>query len=297
MEGNVAEIRRDNLVFNYVEHDDYFALTLRIRIVRNGIQMSLNLLLCQACESTLGSNYLSDLNLVPTKVTAQNRSQARDCSSNHLIRTGFLQISLFQKVHGLLFLWARSSPEKGQKVSRTVHLVNNRSFDIVHPDKAGNHRQRSKGSHLRFDLRQIRHARGNSFHRARVAIVVCPFSGFLAGPLHKGLAISHGACHADANSGCNLKQMSDTVRLHESIWNFLLRYNSGGIFAADRHDGKTRVGCFKAVFHLVQTPLRGKDGNVVIIIAVKKTLGEKTQQKAPRHTRRKVKSNQTKPTM
>lgn len=26
MEGNVAEIRRDNLVFNYVEYDDYFAL-------------------------------------------------------------------------------------------------------------------------------------------------------------------------------------------------------------------------------------------------------------------------------
>jgi hypothetical protein len=47
-----------------------------------------------------------------------------------------------------------------------------------------------------------------------------------------------------------------------------LRNHAGRVLAPDSHYGKTRVGSLETIFHLVKTPLRRKDGNVVIIVAV-----------------------------
>jgi hypothetical protein len=153
-------------------------------------------------------------------------------------------------------------------VSCAVHFEDNRTFLIVDTDKYRNDGQRAHTRCLCIDLGQIRHALGQDRHRTRESVIKRPLASFVTSSLNEAFAVCHCSSHADAHFLGELKQVRDRVRVHESIGDFLLRHDSGGVFSSHSDYREARISGLEAVLHLVETALRGKDGNVVIIVAV-----------------------------
>ena len=95
-----------------------------------------------------------------------------------------------------------------------------------------------------------------------------PFAGLVPGALDQTFAIGHGTRHTTANFVVEGEQMCDRIGIHESIQNFFLGHDAHRILSSDCHHRQSTLCRFETIFHLIQTSLRRKDGNVMIIIAV-----------------------------
>ena len=180
-------------------------------------------------------------------------SKASDCCSDDLINIVFLHFldSLFQKVHGFLFLGSRCGCKVRQIVSSTVYLEDLGTLLIVDTDKEPNACQRTHRSSLCIHLRKICHSTCQDRHWHGVSIVKCPLPSFISSSLNHGFRVGHGSSDAATNLLSNGKQMCYTRRFHKSVGNLFLSHNAAGIFSADSNPSQTRVGTLEAILHLI----------------------------------------------
>mmetsp|Transcript_18035 Transcript_18035/g.42614 ORF Transcript_18035/g.42614 Transcript_18035/m.42614 type:complete len:248 (+) Transcript_18035:641-1384(+) len=235
--------------------------------------MLLDVLLGQLGE--LASHAVDDghLDLAAPKVAPQHTSQAHDGTPHRLVGGIGLHIvhALLEEVGRLLFLGPRRGSEEGKKVSGAVHLVYLRSdARVVDADEEGRDGQRPHGRALGVHLRNVGDAAGQLGHGDGVAVLVGEVGGLVAGALDYRAGVGVQAAGEGADGRGDGVDGRDGGGVHEAVWDLLLGDDDAGISTADGHAGQARrrVGRLEGVFHLVQTPLRAEDGDVVVVVGV-----------------------------
>lgn len=89
------------------------------------------------------------------------------------------------------------------------------------------------------------------------------------------IGVHSGGQHADFR--CHVENVRDAGGHDETVGHLALRDDDGGVGTAEGDAGKTRGGggSLEGVLHLVESTLGGKDGDVMIVVAVARHGGGK----------------------
>mmetsp|Transcript_25830 Transcript_25830/g.43882 ORF Transcript_25830/g.43882 Transcript_25830/m.43882 type:complete len:262 (-) Transcript_25830:166-951(-) len=249
------------MTFSIILH--HVIIHLRISIIRNSIQMLLNLLLRQTPKPPLLPLNARHLNLIPPKITPQHTPQTNNRRPHRLLKRIILNPlhPLFQKIRRLLLLRPGRCPLERQIMPRRIHLENRRSTLLIHPH---NHQHTRQGTHrctLRIHLCQIRHPLGQSSRRNGIPIFKFKIGRLIPHSLYCRMTIGNHARGQYPDLRSNVKHVTDGVRNDETIGNLALSDDYGCVGAAEGDSGEARGGGggFEGVFHLVEAALGGED--------------------------------------